>query len=63
MLLSSRNEIKLSDIGMAKSAINSRIGNSAYMSPEIFLAQVLEVKVYPSTDVWLVESFFTHLTK
>ncbi len=56
MLLTGRNEIKLADLGlskmMEKTHASTFAGSPVYMSPEIFKAQVLEIKYYPNTDVW-----------
>ena len=56
MLLNGRNEIKLCDLGvskiMDKSHVSTSAGTREYMSPEVFKAQVLDVKYYPNTDVW-----------
>ena len=56
MLLTERNEIKLADLGLSKlmhsSHASSFTGSPAYMSPEVFKAQYLDVKYYPNTDIW-----------
>ena len=56
MLLTERNEIKLADLGLSKimdkTHASSYAGSPAYMSPEVFKAQVLDVKYYPNTDIW-----------
>ena len=61
MLLTESNEIKLGDLGLSKIMDNthasSHAGSPAYMSPEVFKAQVLDIKYYPNTDIWY-EMFF-----
>ena len=56
MLLNGRNEIKLCDLGVSKlmedTHASTTAGTSEYMSPEVFKAQILDVKYYPNTDVW-----------
>ena len=56
MLLSERNEIKLADLGlskmMEKTHASTLAGSPAYMSPEVFRAQVMDTKYYPNTDIW-----------
>ena len=57
MLLTESNEIKLGDLGLSKIMDNthasSHAGTPMYMSPEVFKAQVLDIKYYPNTDIWL----------
>jgi serine/threonine protein kinase len=61
MLLTSRNEIKLADLGisklMDKTHASSYAGSPVYMSPEIFKAQFMEMKYYPNTDIWYFRHF------
>ena len=56
MLLSGRNEIKLGDLGISKIMENTHAsthaGTPMYMSPEVFKAQVLNIKYYSNTDIW-----------
>ena len=56
MLLSGRNEIKLGDLGISKimeeTHASTYAGTKEYMSPEVFKAQVLDIKYYPNTDIW-----------
>ena len=56
MLLTETYEIKLADLGwskiMDKTYASSYAGSPAYMSPEVFKAQYLDVKYYPNTDIW-----------
>ena len=56
MLLSGKNEIKLGDLGLSKlmdkTHASSHAGTPIYMSPEVFKAQVLDIKYYPNTDIW-----------
>jgi serine/threonine protein kinase len=56
MLLTERNEIKLADLGwsktMDKTHASTFAGSPAYMSPEVFKADVLETEYYPNTDIW-----------
>ena len=58
MLLSGRNEIKLGDLGLSKlmdkTHASSHAGTPMYMSPEVFKAQVLDIKYYPNTDIWYI---------
>ena len=60
MLLTGRDEIKLADLGlskiMSKTHASSYAGSPAYMSPEVFKAQFMEMKYYPNTDIW----YFSH---
>ena len=55
-MLSGRNEIKIGDLGvskiMEKTHATTHAGTPIYMSPEVFKAQVLDIKYYPNTDVW-----------
>ena len=57
MLLTERNEIKLADLGLSKIMDNTHAssykGSPAYMSPEVFKSQVMVIKYYPNTDIWL----------
>ena len=56
MLLTESNEIKLGDLGLSKIMDNthasSHAGTPMYMSPEVFKAQVSDIKYYPNTDIW-----------
>lgn len=56
MLLSGRNEIKIGDLGISKimeeTHASTCVGTKQYMSPEVFKAQVSDIKYYPNTDVW-----------
>ena len=56
MLLTERNEIKLTDLGwskiMDKTHASTFAGTPLYMSPEVFKADVLETEYYPNTDIW-----------
>ena len=56
MLLSSKNEIKIADLGTSKSIERSIAstfaGTLAYMSPEIFKNFVDEVEYKTNVDVW-----------
>ena len=56
MLLSGTNEIKLGDLGISKliekTHASTYAGTPLYMSPEVFKAQVLNIKYYPNTDIW-----------
>ena len=56
MLLSGRNQIKLTDLGLSKIMDNTHAsthaGTPLYMSPEVFKAQFKDVKYYPNTDIW-----------
>ena len=56
MLLTERNEIKLADLGLSKimdkTHASSFAGSPAYMSPESFKAQFMNIKYYPNTDIW-----------
>ena len=65
MLLTSRNEIKLADLGiskiMDKTHASTYAGSPAYMSPEVFKAQFMDVKYYPNTDIWYFRHFLNLL--
>lgn len=54
--MTARDQIKLADLGMAKSMeksyASSYVGTKQYMSPEISKAQYENVKYSPNTDVW-----------
>jgi serine/threonine protein kinase len=56
MLLTETYEIKLADLGwskiMVKEHASTHAGTPLYMSPEVFIAQVSDVKYYPNTDIW-----------
>ena len=57
MLLTTTNEIKIGDLGISKIMENneyasSHAGTPTYMSPEVFKAQVMDIKYYPNTDIW-----------
>jgi serine/threonine protein kinase len=56
MLLIERNEIKLADLGLSKimdkTHTSSFAVSPAYMSPESFKAQIMNIKYYPNTDIW-----------
>ena len=56
MLLDGKNEIKLADLGISKimeeTHASTFAGTKEYMSPEVFKAQVLNIKYYPNTDIW-----------
>lgn len=49
-------DVKLIDYGVAKimeiTHASTYAGTPAYMSPEVFMAQIMDTKYYPNTDVW-----------
>ena len=61
MLLNGKNEIKFADLGISKIMEETHASTYAstkeYMSPEVFKAQVSDIKYYPNTDIWL-ETFY-----
>ena len=65
MLLTERNEIKLADLGLSKVMDNTHAssykGSPAYMSPEVFKAQVMVQKYYPNTDIWYEKFLFMRM--
>ena len=65
MLLTERNEIKLADLGwskiMDKTHASTFAGSPAYMSPEVFKADVLETEYYPNTDIWYLNICFIYM--
>ena len=60
MLLTAKDEIKLTDLGVAKLMENSGAstfaGTPTYMSPEVFKSFVLEINYYPNTDIWYLNT-------
>ena len=60
LLLTDKDEIKLTDLGVAKLMENTHAstyaGTPPYMSPEVFKAQVLEINYYPNTDIWYLDT-------
>ena len=56
LFLTGTNEIKIADLGLSKimdkTHASTYAGSPAYMSPEVFKAQFIEMKYYPNTDIW-----------
>ena len=66
MLLTENNKLKLADLGWSKimnqTHASTYAGSPAYMSPEVFKAQVMRISYYPNTDVWYLIIFFKQIS-
>jgi serine/threonine protein kinase len=65
MLLTGTNVLKLADLGLSKimdkTHASTYAGSPAYMSPEVFKAQVMKISYYPNTDIWYLLIFYKNV--